>query len=129
MCSSEYGNVVFPRHRGDGYHDGYPLKDVRDEYFKNIRNILNGYREYSCSGRLDEDSEAEFMQHFQTIKSGETPYESRNVSSFEWLYDKDVRKIIKKWKGEPLDVLYYLTRKRFIEKAAVREHRRRYVIK
>jgi hypothetical protein len=129
MYASEYGDVVFPMGRRGVYHDCNPLKRIREEYFKNIRNILNGYREYSYSGNLREDSEVEFMRHYQTIKNGEKPYESRNASSFEWLYDKDVRKAIKTWKGKSLDVLYYLTNKRFIEKAAVREHRRRYVTK
>jgi hypothetical protein len=124
MSATVYGEIVFPRYRKHGYHSCYPLKDIRDEYFKNIRNILNGYNEYSYNGVLKEDSQSDFIQHFNTIKNGEKPYEERQVSSFEWLYDKDVRAVIKGWQGNVLDVLYYLTNHRFIEKAAIRKHRK-----
>jgi hypothetical protein len=124
MVAPAYGDVVFPKYRGDGHCADYcSLKEKRDKYFRNIRNILNGYTEYFSNGNLREDSQADFNQHYHTVKNGEIPYENRQGSSFEWLYDKGIRKTIKAWQGEPPDVLYYLTRHRFIEKAVVCAYR------
>jgi hypothetical protein len=129
MCASVNGEEVFPRYRQKRYRNCYPLKDIRDVYFKNIRNILNGYTSHSSDGTLEDDTQSEFLQHYNTIKNGEKPYTERQVSSFEWLYDKDVRAVIKGWQGTALDVLYYLTKHRFIEKAAIRKHRKEDVSK
>jgi hypothetical protein len=129
MYASVYGEVVFPRYHKDGYHTCYPLKEIRDEYFEDIRNILNGFIIHSYDGTLREDSQSAFIQHYNTIKNGEKPYTERQVSSFEWLFDKDVRAVIKGWQGTALDVLYYLTKHRFIEKSAIRKHRKEDVSK
>jgi hypothetical protein len=43
---------------------------------------------------------------------------------FEWLNSREAKAIISTWTGEPLDVLYYLTRVKVIEKAVNLECKR-----
>jgi hypothetical protein len=43
---------------------------------------------------------------------------------FEWLNSREAKAIISTWSGEPLDVLYYLTCARVIEKSVNLECKR-----
>jgi hypothetical protein len=124
MRNDEYGNVIFPivpevsnPWHNDSYHYRSCKKEIRDEYFKEIRDILNGY-----SDRHDNYDEL-FLDCFNRIK-GFLPVDGRGFR-FEWLNSRKAKAIIRKWEGDPLDVLYYLTRAKVIEKAVNREFKRR----
>jgi hypothetical protein len=121
MTGADYGDVVFPIPRevsdpysGDCYTQALVFKEViRDEYFKDIRGILNR-RIQIFSGCEDT-----FIEEFHMIK-GLIPDDEREFR-YEWLKLKAVRRVIKAWEGEPLEVLRYLTHKGFIEQAVRRE--------
>jgi hypothetical protein len=121
--NTEYGDVVFPivirffDSWEDFGHRLYFKKDIRKKYFKEIRNILNGYS--STDRWRNEDSEEYFIDCFNRIRGLFTS--ARSGFYLEWLNLKETKAIIKKWKGDPIDVLYYLTRSRIIEKAVNHE--------
>jgi hypothetical protein len=125
MRNPEYGDVVFPiisevsdPQADDCYHCLYEKKEIRDGYFKEIKNILNGYY-----GRYEGGCNENFLESFHRIEDP-VPSDGRG-SPFEWLNFKEAKTIIKGWTGDPIDVLYYLTRAKVIEKAVNRELRRR----
>jgi hypothetical protein len=140
MMSLDYGDVIFPtmasefwssRHNMCYMHRfsfkkrirDYKTK-IRDKYFLEIRNILNGhygyigqtFREYLRGNVFFDEI---FMEEYRRIK-GLVPDDGREFS-FEWLELKAVRKVIKTWSGEPFEVLRYLTQHGFIEQAVCRE--------
>jgi hypothetical protein len=132
MTGADYGDEVFPIvkevsnwwHQYLSLHEGRPWLDdcytgidqlslkqeIRDRYFLEIRNILNGYED-----RHDET----FLKEFRRIK-GLEPDDGQRFR-FTWLNVKAVRKEIKAWPGEPLDILRHLTHNGFIEQAVRRE--------
>lgn len=120
--NEEYGDIVFPKpYNVDSFSWSphhryyYSLKNIRDDYSTEIRNILNGYNDDR------KDFEALFLECYTQIRN----HDSGNLSlCFEWLNTKEAKKAIKEWKGEPLEVLSYLNHHRIIEKAVQREHRR-----
>jgi hypothetical protein len=124
MMSADYGDVIFPivSEVSSPWHDdsySYYLfkKEIRDKYFLEIRNILNGYIDRKW--HREEESDEIFMEEYLRIK-GLVPDDGRKFS-FEWLNEKAVRNVIKTWPGEPFEVLGYLTRHGFIERAVSRE--------
>ena len=126
MSSEDYDDVIFPLVGEvsdpwccDNYSNALVFKkEIRDEYFLEIRNILNGF-----SDRYVMPSDETFIEAYQIIK-GLIPYDGWSFC-FEWLNLKAVKKAVKSWKGEPLDVLKYLTDKGFIEQAVVSECKKR----
>jgi hypothetical protein len=128
MRNPEYGEVVFPivsevsdPWDNDCCHHLYSKKEIRDEYFSQIRNILNGYTN-NCGWR-SEDSYECFIESFNRIKGLLSP--TSKHSPLEWLNLKEAKAIIKNWTGEPIDVLYYLTCNKVIERAVIHELRQR----
>jgi hypothetical protein len=116
--SPDHGDVVFPRYYPSaksswcaGHRYFRSPKGLRDRYFLEIRNILNGYSDRR------EDSREIFLDYFYAIRRGS----AGDIASvpFEWLNIGKVRKVIKTWKGDPLDVLYYLNRNRLVESAVL----------
>jgi hypothetical protein len=141
LYSYEDSDMVFPVAHYHYRADYEPLKNTRESYFLDIRNILNGYSNncnneyarYDHYGRyinkLEEDVQDNFIKQYQIIKNGEIKYIARDRNIFNWLEDKDIRKVVKEWKGEPFDVLYYLSRHRYIERSVIRYHRMEVVAK
>jgi hypothetical protein len=126
LYSVEYGEVVFPRYYGSEKSSWFSsarryssLKEIRDSYFSEINRILDDvnyeYPEYLSS----------FLEIFKLIREGTIAERYNKGFEYEWLNDKDVKKVIKKWEGDPLDVLLYLTRYGYIERAVDLETKRR----
>lgn len=118
----EKGNAVFPYYipSGDACNCSpryyYPRKEIRNKYTTEIRNILNG-----CCDKSN-DFEADFIADFNQIKGRCRP---RSLHlNFKWMNTRVAKKIIKTWKGEPLEVLFYLNDKRIIEKAVTIEQKK-----
>jgi hypothetical protein len=130
MRSEVYGDVIFPLISevsdpwgGDccSYGLYHYKKETRDNYFTEIRNILN-------SENLRENYRKTFIESFYRIKRGESPDEIKTshyeTLRFEWLNIREVKEAIKKWEGDPLDILYYLTHAGIIETAVRNEYKR-----
>ena len=108
-------------------------KEIRDGYFKEIRDILNGFQDRGHW--RNKDYQEIFIRDFNRIRNGESPEPSAEPvqqgspqdgksSYFLWLNNREAQNIIKNWKGDPLDVLYYLTSAGIIERAVSSECRR-----
>ena len=116
MRNPDYGDVVFPIYReyfekwGYGCKSPAYKKEIRDKFFLEIRNILNGY-----TNRNGEAEDESFLRIYLRIK-GLLPADGRKYQ-YEWLNARQLRKVIKNWPGEPLETLKYLTDHGFIEKA------------
>ena len=115
-----YDEVLFPAYRRtcqaswSGSSRIYQSKkEIRDEYFKEIRDILNGFQDRRHW--RDEEYQENFINDFNRIRSGACP-DGVN-SRFEWLNNRGAKEAVKKWEGDPLDVLYYLVREGIIERA------------
>ena len=117
LVNPEYGEAIFPNYHGLDrsrcfsilrWHPLY-FKFIREWYFEEIRNILNGYSD-------DKRNWAKlFLNDFYGIKSGTLCNDKKSI--FEWLNFKQVRKAIKNWTGDPFDILKYLSDNRLIEQA------------
>ena len=121
----EHGEVLFPQYYGscDGSWFSsrrfyYPKAKIRNNYFREIRNILNGYIE-TRYWREDDDHQQAFIKAYSNIKNGISPCEK--ALRFEWLYTRKAKDAVKNWNGDPIDILYYLTRSGIIEKAVHNE--------
>jgi hypothetical protein len=120
MRDFEYGNTAFPKcwkasSWGSSHRYYCSVKDIRDGYTTEIRNILNGYTDRR------EDFEAQYIDFYNQIKN----LDSDSLSScFEWLAVKEAKKAIKDWKGEPLELLSYLNHHRIIERAVALAQKR-----
>ena len=142
LYSIERGDVIFPRYygAGDGSWTGsnriyYAKRVIRDNYFTEIRNILNGYQEWDSWRGRDryanqprEDYQKAFIDSFNGIKRG-SPYGVKTSRyewplTFEWLNIREVKEAVKNWEGDPLDILYYLTNSGIIAKAVQDECKR-----
>ena len=128
LHNPEHEEVIFPRYYGSGKGSWFASKryyhskaDTRDSYFKEIRNILNGYYEDGRWGQ-NEDHRQDFIEAYNKIKKGVSP--DGKDSRFEWLNTREAKEAVKNWDGDPLDVLYYLTRSGIIEKAVRYECKR-----
>lgn len=115
MTNPEYGDAVFLSEKKlsspwRGFTRYRGKKEIRDGYFLEIRNILNGY-----STRLGASLEEDFIEIFRSIRNN--PAGNALAYLFEWLNPKKAREAIKSWQGEPLDVLGYLASHGYIEKA------------
>jgi hypothetical protein len=118
MKSLNYGDVIFPipeDYFSESYKTIVSKKEIRNEYFLEIRNILNGY-----SSRNHEACDESFIDYFNQIK-GLTRDDDGRLYEWDWLNTKPVKRVIKAWKGQPLDVLEYLTHHGYIEKAVRQE--------
>ena len=108
-----YGEVIFPVYKEyydiSGYKNYLLKKECRDEYFLEIRNIVNGY-----SYLNDDPYDKAFIEICARIK-GFFPHDGN--FRYEWLKLKEIQKVIKTWSGDPFEVLIYLTHQGFIEKA------------
>ena len=119
------GDVVFPVYKkcvrvwGSGHKPPVSTKEIRDGYFLEIRNILNGY--VSSARYCHEAPNEDFIEQCNRIK-GLIPCDGRKYD-FEWLNSKGVQKIIKTWAGEPLEVLKELADSGFIEEVVRREYK------
>jgi hypothetical protein len=119
------GDVVFPENgvyrkafsNWDPRHRFYFSKnEIRKEYFADIGKILNGYcRQYT------EEWQSVFIFAFDSIKNDA---ELAKYHEFEWLKNREIRRAIKVWEGNPFDVLSFLTQHGFIEKAVREEYER-----
>jgi len=129
IFSTEYGDVIFPIERevlvpwdDDFSHNNlYCKKEIRDNYFCEIRNILNGYQERGYCGQYVDPQEV-FIEAFNRIKKGECS--DGKESCFAWLNTREAKEAVKQWVGDPLDVLYYLSHSGIIEKAVRKECKR-----
>lgn len=133
MNSPDYGDVVFPVCKEYVKKWGYGSKsyifknEIRNDYFLEIRNIINGYnarrrgyyRDIIFNDYGDDDS---FIELYNRIK-GLVPDDGRKYQ-YEWLNLKIMRKAIKSWNGKPLDVLKHLSDTGLIEKAVIREYKK-----
>jgi hypothetical protein len=120
---SEYGDVIFPRYYGSRRGSWYSskrhyrsIKEIRNGYLKEIRDILNGFRE-RCRywGKYIDDYEEFFIIEFNLIKNIEGP--KRRRYHFVWLDNREAKEAVKTWDGDPVDILYYLVNAGIIERA------------
>jgi hypothetical protein len=128
--NADYGEVVFPLVRevsdtwDEYYHACLLVKEIRDSYYTEINYILNGRI------RRNGDFENLFLESFYYIQGAlsDTAFfgdmGGRRIR-FEWLRVKCIKKIIKRWKADPFEALFYLTRHGYIEKAVRAEIQRR----
>ena len=68
----------------------------------------------------EEDSQQAFIESFYRIKRGGIPdgvKMDRYERPLEWLHTREAKEAVKKWEGDPLDILHYLTSSGLIEKA------------
>ncbi len=132
---SEYGDVIFPRYYGSRKGSWYASKrayrsksEIRNCYLKEIRDILNGYKEWGYFiGKKYEDYKELFLSDFNRIKSMECPegpitnsYPRKYIvrdSYFDWLNNREAKEAVKTWDGDPVDILYYLVNAGIIERA------------
>jgi hypothetical protein len=125
MISRDLGDVVFPVYKeyvrvwGRGHKPPVSRKEIRDGYFLEIRNILNGYVSHARY-RYEAPNE-DFIEQCNRIKHL-IPDDGRKYD-FEWLNLKGVQKVIKAWTGEPLEVLKELADGGLIEEAVRREYK------
>ena len=128
LHNTENGEIIFPNYYGLAHKSWYCSKrwyyskmKIRNEYFKEMRNILNGYQDcYFLYSRRIKDYLEIFTKEFYRIKNGTDEENYR----YKWLNTREAIKAIKNWDGDPLDVLYYLTNTRIIEKAVRNECKR-----
>jgi hypothetical protein len=127
---SEYGDVIFPRYYGSREGSWFTSKrlyrskkGIRDDYLKEIRDIINGYQDRRLYWRAGDVLEEIFTEEFYRIKNKEGP-EGKEYH-FEWLNTREAKEAVKNWNGEPLDILYYLVNARIIERAVCLEVERR----
>ena len=66
-------------------------------------------------GKVYDDYKEFFITDFNRIKNMEGP--ERRRYRFEWLNTREAKEAVKSWKGEPLDILYYLVNAGIIERA------------
>jgi len=125
MKNPEYGDVVFPIVKeclemwSRGERPPVSKKEIRNRYFLDVRNILNGYSERH---RYYEESwDESFIDAYGKIISLNRGSEGRYSAQFKWLDEKSIRKIIRNWPGEPFEVLKHLADTGLIEKAVSRE--------
>jgi hypothetical protein len=131
LLNAEYGDVVFPlkEFNGDWIYDrdnlyyDLPCK-IRKEFYTEIQHILNDY-----IGRWNWDKcRKNYLEAYMFYKGyiklkkrfSMNPYYYFGWNS--WMNTKSVRTEIKKWKGNPIDFLYYLLEHKIIEKA-LKEYR------
>jgi len=125
MKNRDFGEAIFPVYKecvrvwGRGHKPPVSRKEIRDGYFLEIRNILNGYV-FNARYRYEALNE-DFIEQCNRIK-GLIPDDGRKYD-FEWLNSKNVQKIIKAWTGEPLEVLKELADSGLIEEAVRREYK------
>jgi hypothetical protein len=132
MLSEEYGDVVFPIviEVSDPWSGDYGRSPcikgfIREKFFTEIRNILNGYIHYSY-GNENEDSEEMFLKCFNKIKKGLSHIDGYRYNyNYVWLKSKEIKKAIKAWEGDPINILYYLAHAGLIEKAVNIEYRKK----
>ena len=130
LKSIEYGNILFPRHYGSSrgswrtssrYY--YSIKEIRNDYYTGIRNIISGYKEKHIfigprKKRVwlrDDDYEQNFLENFYMIRKGERSYIIDPC--LEWLTTREVKRTIKSWNGDPINALYYMIHSGIIERA------------
>jgi hypothetical protein len=114
MVNPEYGDTVFlPEKKLSspwrGFRSYRSKREIRNGYFLEIRNILNGYAERYMSWK---EAFIEAYNYFRGSLSDDV-----RIYTFEWLNPKEAREAVKNWKGKPLDVLGYLASHGYIEKA------------
>ena len=139
---SEYGDVIFPRYYGSREGSWFASKrlyrskkGIRNDYLKEIRDILNGCKEcrYFMGKKYDDYKEI-FFADYNRIKNMEGPerlnsnmYPSKYNGwecYFDWLNIREAQEAVKNWDGDPLDVLYYLVNAGIIERAVRLEVKR-----
>jgi hypothetical protein len=120
MLAYDHGEVIFPEDHIPRAirHPCYIYQEykIRQDYNIEIRKILNG-----LIGYFEEDFEASFLECYAQIRNRDSVSPSL---CFEWLNTKEAKKVIRDWKGEPLEVLSYLNHHRLIEKAVKIKQRR-----
>jgi len=126
---AEHGEVLFPayhRTREASWSSSSRIyqskKDIRDEYFKETRDILNSYQNWRYGREYDYDGYEFFIYDFNRIRSG-VCLDGIN-SRFEWLNSREAKEAVKNWEGDPLDIIDHLAHSGMIERAVCRECRR-----
>jgi hypothetical protein len=124
----EYGDVVFPVQKEyfeiSRWKDFRLKKKIRDKYYLEIRNILNGYT-HRYGYQPDEIFDQIYIEALNRIKGSIPSNDTGEVYYFEWLNNKEVKKAIKIWDKDPYELLRYLVHQGFIEQAACLEFRRK----
>jgi hypothetical protein len=123
MTNPLYGEVIFSSEKK--YSIGWieqrrnyvGKKDIRNRYNLEIGSILNGYRE-----RYKPSLKESYLRAFNNIKGSYS--EGTNGCNLDWLKSKKVKKIIKRWYGDPFDLLEFLTCNGHIEKAVRQKYKR-----
>jgi len=123
MHSIDYGDIVFPKYYptqtgSDSSSRLYKSrKEIRESYFLEIRNILNRYIDKKYRWICDINYYKKFIELFYIIKNGKDKPNKERFIEFKWLNYKKIKNIIKKWKGNPIDVIYYINRIGLIDQA------------
>ena len=121
------GDVAFPHYRpsyGSWVQRYYDSKrKIREKYHAEISYILDGCCEQRFgipyNTRCWRDG---FIEIFNRIKKDEETGRFRGY--LEWLNTRRIKKAIKEWDGDPLDFLYYMNRRGFIEQAVKYKYKR-----
>jgi hypothetical protein len=134
LHSTEYGDVVFPLkdYNATWIYDWFYyfyafVSDTRREFYVEIQHILNNFIDHR---RVDLRND--YLKAYRVLKKHVSfaslaygpytwpfipPSNRFRHDRQSWLYTKVVREIIKKWEGDPIDLLYYLLEHKVIEKA------------
>jgi hypothetical protein len=113
-----YGDVVFSSDKKvseswDSQKDYRIRRKIRTGYNLEIRNILNSH---SCRSGFSWDKA--FLEAFNYIK-GSLPGDAQ-VFPFEWLNTNKAKEAVRRWKDNPFGVLKFLTDQGLIEKAILK---------
>jgi hypothetical protein len=138
MFASCSGDAMFPLNCKACYYcqiGSPPLSlfifRIRDEYYTEIDYILNNFSDASIRhcmainndlGKIIYYKEyfleiVKRIKQLPVIQCDKNKYDKGIPGLFEWLYNKEILKVIKQWEGDPLDSLYYLSQHGYIEKA------------
>lgn len=100
----------------------YSVTEIRDTYFTEIRNILNGYH-HKHYNAVYWSYDISFLHCYNIIRG--TMPDDGTGGRFDWLNNRRAKKIIRSWNGDPLDILRELTRRGIIQYALRLECNRR----
>jgi hypothetical protein len=133
MKNPDYGDVIFPIYKEcvvvphRGHKPPVSEKEIRSKYFTEVRKILNGYWDEGYEGYIEiYNSIKEGLIPDYVLKYGFDEWAKHGRIEYvfgEWLYSKKVKRIIKNWTGEPLEVFQYLLDNGFIEEAVRQKYK------
>jgi len=137
LQSVEYGDVIFPKYYGSDEGSWYSSKRyyypkwaIREHYFNEINYILRNFQKWFNVGDRQRnrnrpwiDYHKLFMDKYVNTNNRCIPH-TRQCSDLEWMHSPNIKAVIKAWKGEPLDILYYLAHSGLIEKTVQFKYRK-----